>query len=238
MFQVPIFINVRSEYTEHDSSRYRLSLTENVLVPSLKNQASRGFAVFLQQSPMDPFFKKRERAFRSVTDRVIPMHEKEGMILPARIEITVGDDDFLGPHFIERLRAEFRPSRGNVQMHMPHGYIFFDGKLHPWRNKEDLMEITQYGNPDSPIVRHEGFEVSTMPEWIYVRHSMNSNPVSPSAIDGFEVKLTAWSGWKQNIVQKYCQTQVLTATANGCQLHPTRSKAMMYAKGSARSRRK
>lgn len=238
MAQVPVYLNIRSEYSEADSSRYRFSLTENILIPSLKNQVARGAIIFLQQSPMDPYFKRREKAFRSVTDRLIPMHEKEGMDLPARVEATIGDDDFLGPEFVQRMRMGFVPERGNVQMHMPHGYIFFEGALHPWRNKEDLFEITQYGNPDSPIVRHEGFRIADTPQWIYCRHQMNFNPLSASEVDAPEIKLAAWKGWHQGIVARYCQTQVLTATANGCTLHPTKSKSMMYAKGSARSRRK
>jgi hypothetical protein len=67
---------------------------------------------------------------------------------------------------------------------------------------------------------------------------MNFNPLSASEVNAPEIKLAAWKGWAQKIVARYCQTQVLTATANGCTLEPTRSKAMMYAKGSARSRRK
>ncbi len=234
---VPIYLNIRSEFEEKDTSRYRLALTEQILIQSLKHQVSKGFTVVLSQNPEDKYCTRREKSFRSVADRVIAKADRDQMELGPRIEVTCGDDDFLGPHFFEVLRNAFRPYLGNVQMFVEHGYIFHEGKLVVWRNKEDLFPVTQFGNPDSLIVRHEGFSVSNEAQWIYTRHAMNSTIVHQELIRGVPVKLK-WAGWDQNIVTRYCEAKLKTATANGCTLHPTKSKSIIFGKGSARSRRK
>lgn len=234
---VPIYLNIRSEFDDQDTSRYRMALTEQILIPSLLNQTSPEFTVILQQNPADKYASRREKAFLSAAQRVLLKQDRDQMHLGQRIEVTCGDDDFLGPRFFEVLRESFVPERGNVQMFVEHGYIFHDGNLYVWRNKEELFPVTQFGRPECEIVRHEGFSVSNEAQWIYTRHAMNSTIVHQELIRGVPVKIK-WAGWDQRLVARYCEAKLKTATSNGCTLEPTKSKSILFAKGSARNRRK
>lgn len=234
---VPIYLNIRSEFEEKDTSRYRLALTEQILIPSLRHQVFKDFTVVLSQNPEDKYCDRRTKAFASVAEQVFSKAERDQIQLGQRIEVTCGDDDFLGPRFFEVIREAFTPERGNVQMFVEHGYIFHKGNLVVWRNKEELFPVTQFGNPGCDIVRHEGFSVSNEAQWIYTRHAMNSTIVHEELIRGVPVKLK-WAGWDQRIVARYCEARLKTATANGCTLEPTKSKSIIFGKGSARSRRK
>ena len=223
---LPIYIRVRSEYFEHDSSRYRLAITQNTLCSSLKHQTDKDFLVLLQQSPMDPFFTKRLESFRNVVN--------DEPDFP-HIEVEVGDDDFLCPKFIEAIRKI--PSREeNFFLLFPNGYIFHEGKLKVWRGRDSLVTVTAWSHPGEHV--GNTIEASHEPSWIYVRHTMNANVIPPLTIHGGQVKGLQWPGWKESIVAKYCSVEVKTATNNGCTLHPRKSKSVTMAKGSGGAKRR
>lgn len=226
MNSLPIYLRIRSEYFEADSSRYRLALTQNILCQSLRHQTDPEFMVLLAQSPMDPFWTKRKNSFQS-RDAEEPTGQ--------RIEVEVGDDDFLCPTFIETIR-KIPLQQKNSFLVFQNGYIFHEGKLMVWRGRDDLVVVTMMIDPGAHV--GETVEATSNPSWIYCRHQMNSIVVPDEMLQGARVNGLKWAGWKENIVARYCKTAVKTATANGCELHPTKSKSAIFAKGSARNRRR
>lgn len=226
---LPIYLSVRSEYFERDSSIYRLAITQNTLIPSLKNQTCKDFCVHLTQSPMDPRWTSRKSAFEFVLDLYAPDQKEQ------RIEVEVGDDDFLCPTFIETLR-KIPFQKENSFLSLPNGYIFHEGKLRVWRSKENIVSATMFVD-DSPHIGRT-IEACLEPSWIYVRHQMNSNLIPIQQISGPQVNGLSWKGWKESLVAKYCKTEVKQATSNGCKLEPGRSKKAFMANGAGGARRR
>ena len=124
----------------------------------------------------------------------------------------------------------------NTELLCPRGYIFHDEKLKPWTNTEDIVRVQQIVEDDEDV-RAERL-VSDAPAWIYVRHNQNLRPVDESKLAGEEVTNLNWPGWKPRIVSRIGSTKIVTASAQGCEAHPTRSKSVVFAKGSFRQRRK
>lgn len=235
MNTLPIFIRVQSEYFESDSSRYRLAITQNTLIQSLRHQTNRDFAIVLKQSPMDPFFTKRVKVFEYPQNRLLNeddfLESQESR--DPRIEIAVGDDDFLCPTFVQNVIAVPLQDRNSFIV-FQNGYVFFEGKLHPWRGREDLVQTTMFIF-DAQI--RNSVLGSQYPSWIYCRHTMNTVVLPSSMMKGAEIKDLKWDGWKQRVVAAYCKTIVITATSNGCTLEPMKSKSVRIAKCSGRTRK-
>lgn len=162
----------------------------------------------------------------------MPLHddEPEG----PRIEIQIGDDDFLSPKFIEIVRNT--PIREqNTKLVFPNGYIFIGGQLHVWTCRADFVSVNVHTHPGEPVLHT--VEASHDPSWIYVRHTMNSTIVLRNMINGPEVRNLQWDGWNEKMMARYCKMEVKTATANGSTLHPTKSRSVIYAKRSQRAKR-
>lgn len=225
------FLRIQSEYYEVDSSKYRLGITDTTLIPSLIHQTDKQFVILLEMSAMDPNWSRRRRLFESVG---VPVYVNESSLeLPyPRIEIHVGDDDFLVKNVVAILKT-LPEQTENTKLLSPNGYLFEDGKISLCNNREDLVEAFQYVRPGSV---EKSMLVSKYAGWIHVRHKMNLTS-SPS-VKGPEVKGLNWPGWNAGLVKRYSEISVTTATAKGCQLHPTRSKSVIYARGSQRKRRK
>jgi hypothetical protein len=226
---LPIYIRIRSEYFERDSSIYRLAITQNTLLPSLKNQTDKDFCVSLSQSPMDPRWTSRKAAIEAVC------HLYDSDQAEQRIEVEVGDDDFLCPTFIESLR-KIPFQKENSFLSLPNGYIFHEGKLRVWRSKENIASATMFVD-DSPHIGRT-IEACLEPSWIYVRHQMNSSLIPVQHIVGPQVSGLSWKGWKESLVAKYCKTEVKQATSNGSKLEPGRSKKAFLANGAGGARRR
>lgn len=265
MSELPVFIRVRSEYFESDTSKYRLAVTAQTLAESLRHQTNQGFSIVLNQSPLDPFFTKRSSLFRMalyhsrvhteglksdsshdidspeiLSGKLILEHDFIDSPLDRiqRIEIEVGDDDFLRPQFIENIMKVPLQTR-NTSIMCPNGYVFFEGILRPWRSREELIQTTMIVE-QGKSGRHEIRETvlcTNEASWIYVRHQMNSVQIPSEMIDGSAVKGLKWDGWNQNLVALYSKTTVKTATANGCTLEPMKSKSVRIASTSSRQRR-
>ncbi len=204
MTSLPIYVRVRSEYETTDMSRYRFGLTENVLAQSLRNQTCQDFTVVLLQNSSDPLFTRRIRSL-AVNGR-LAIHE-DGLEYP-RIEVTVGDDDFLANHFIQKIR-DCEDFFGNGRILFPNGLIFWRERLFPWRGKPDLVRVDVIFDPHE--LPFENVVATVDSSWIYCRHWANTNPIDESEIRN-EVKVQ-WKGWQQNIVQRYCNADIKTGTA-------------------------
>lgn len=225
------FLLVRSEYFEIDSSKYRLGITANTLIPSLQKQTSKDFHVVLTMSPMDPQLSKRRNLFKTCGVPIIDDY-KYVQEVPA-LEITVGDDDFLCANFVQVMQR-VPAIEENRALCAPNGYIFADGELHVWRHSDNVVEGIQWVTDDPNC--HRAFSVSEKPGWVYVRHKMNSNMIP--IIRGVPIEGLNWPGWKPNLVSKVSGIQIVTASAQGAEQHPFRSKSVVFAKGSFRKRRK
>lgn len=240
MSGLPVFFRIRSEYFESDASRYRLAISQQTLIQSMRNQTDQDFSVILNQSPMDPFLSKRRGAF-SLSEIVIPEHEFafSQQFMEPRIEIVVGDDDFLAPTFVESIR-KIPFQQKNSFLLFPHGYIFFEGKLHVWRDRECFVETTMIVDPSQQLIPPKNNVLcSEIPSWIYCRHQMNSFHVDEKRVTEAQcVKNLNWPGWNEKIVAAYCRTSVKTATANGSTHEALRSKSVrVEKKGKSRTRR-
>ena len=227
------YVRIRSSYFEHDASKYRLSITQNTLIPSLQAQNSKDFTILLDMSDMDPFYTKRRETFASVG---VTIRKTYSRIVTPRIEIEVGDDDFLCGNFVQVIQRVEKQA-ANTRLIAPNGYIFVNGGLHPWTAHPDMVPVTQFVEPDNLHVDNR-IELSKSPAWIYVRHNCCTDKfvgrtISIPAISGLN-----WPGWKEKIVGRLSEMAILTGTAEGCQLHPTRSKSVVFARGSSRNRRK
>jgi hypothetical protein len=223
---LPVLIRIRSEYFESDSSRYRLGITQNTIVASLKNQTDKNFLLCWSQCPMDPLWSARRKAFAEFT---------EGSVQVPRIEIEVGDDDFLCPDFVEKLRR-IPLQKENCRLDFPNGYIFHDGKLRVWRSRPCVVT----GQIIIDGTRHITRTIEAIPDpcWIYLRHQMNSSMIPAQQIAGNEINGLKWPGWNQNIVNRYAKIQVATATSDGCKLHPRRSKSVVIPRNAGGNRRR
>lgn len=226
------FLLVRSEYYELDSSKYRLGITANTLIPSLQNQTSKDFHVVLTMSPMDPQWTKRRNLFKTCGVPIIDDY-KYMQEVPA-LEITVGDDDFLCANFIQVMQR-VQPADENRALCAPNGYVFSDGELHIWRHSENVVEGIQWVEQDNANC-HKAVIVSEKPGWVYVRHKMNSNMIP--IIRGIPVAGLNWPGWQPRVLEKVSGIRIVTATAQGSEHYPHRSRSVVYAKGSFRKRRK
>ena len=204
MTSLPIYVRVRSEYETSDMSRYRFGLTDNILSQSLRKQTCQDFTIVLLQRSEDPLFTKRIRSL-SVNGRLV-IHD-DGLEYP-RIEVNVGDDDFLGPDFIQKIR-ECEEFVGNGRILFPNGFLFYRRRCFLWRNHPDQVKVDVIFEPGKFVF--ENVIGSLESSWIYCRHWANSNPIDETKIRN-EVQVK-WSGWQQNIVHRYCDADIKTGTA-------------------------
>lgn len=224
------FIRIQSRYFEIDSSRYRLAISDQTIIPSLQNQSSKDFTVVLDQCPMDPIWTKRRNSFSSCG---VPMtdwydHKPEYPFL----EITVGDDDFLVPSFVEVLQRVPQQTE-NTELLAEHGYLWADGKVYEWSGSHKVIEAIQWID-DRECVR--GIVVSNRPGWVHCRHQMNAS--LPESCDKVLPQGLKMAGWNPNLLDRICRMKIVQASAQGCELHPMRSKSVVFAEGSSRRRRK
>lgn len=227
------FLRIRSEYFEVDSSKYRLGITDVTLIPSLINQTSKKFVILLEMSAMDPCYTRRRGVFKSIG---VPVYiDSHALDLPyPRFEVIVGDDDFLVKNFVAVINT-LPQQRQNTMLLSPNGYVFESGELRVCNGRPDLVEAIQIVD-DAPLSDSVGIEVSKYPGWIHVRHGMNltfGKKTSGPVVSGLK-----WPGWNPRVVATYCGVSVKTATAQGCELHPTRSKSVVFASHSGKKRRR
>lgn len=232
-----VIVRVSSSYFEIDTSKYRLAISELTLIESLKQQTDKKFHLAVEVSPMDPCYGKRIAAFKAIK---VPFESSpEGLGKPYYLpvpytEIAVDDDTFLHSEMIASIRKK-TVSAVNRRILAPNGYVFRCGKLQVCSEKPDMLEITQFVQND----RHVRDEVSFTQShcWIHTRHAHNNSLLFDQKTSN-EVTGLNWPGWQANILQKFCALRVTEATAHGAELYPTKSKSVVFARGSAKRRRK
>lgn len=227
-----VVFRIKSEFFELETSKYRLAITDNVFCQSLRNQSDKTFRIIAEVSAMDPQYSRRFEVFQSVCPRVNQPHEC--WLTEDRLEVWCDDDIYFHPDFVKTLRMQ-PLYQDHMRMLIPNGYIWHKGKLSVWHEKYDVVEALQIRNLRG--VKWREMLLTNQPMWIAVRHQHNSNLLFGKLPDKFVTGLS-WAGWDEAIVDRYCRAKVITATAMGCELHPTKSNSVIYAKGSARNRRK
>lgn len=226
-------VRIRSEYFEAESSRYRLAMSQQTIIPSLRLQKFQDFHVVLEMSPMDPLYSARLNAFKDIGAGLLLLEHYQRPPAPF-LETTVGDDDFLNANLLAALQQAPAASQ-NTCLVIPHGYIFYDSKLHVLRNMPNLVDTVQWCHPDRAIEKI--CEISQLPYWIYVRHGMNRSLLDKSVLFSPEIQGLSWPGWNVNIVKRLAAVRVAEASCFGSTLHPTKSKSVVFATGT-RSRRR
>lgn len=242
MNNLPIFVRVRSQYEgdskktnppkAYETSAYRLGVTSCTLVPSLKNQTCKDFTLILLQNEDDRKFAQRTRYFSKACSQILVFDDP---IQTPHILVEVGDDDFLGPQFIENIRNH-RINYWNTTLQFPNGYIFYEKKLSVWRDRPDLVSVEMIVEPGKAV--HSESICSDQPSWIYVRHQMNTIQIPYKMINGLEIKNLSWPGWSQSLVATHCSIALKTGSAVGCVNYPRASASIVHAGEQSKKRRK
>lgn len=225
-----VILRVDSTYFEQETSKYRLAMSEITLIESLKRQSDKAFTIVYDISAMDPCYSRRVEMFKSVGVQVLQEHQ---YFAGRCVEIIVNDDVFLHQDLVKVVR-EVPQRKVNTTLQAPNGFIFNDGVLSVWGSHPDIVEIVQYVESDRHI--REDVLLTRTNVWIYTKHQHNSRILFDRIPRTNGTRLT-WPGWQQSVVERYSSMKMLTGTAKGCDLHPTRSSSVVYAKGSARNKR-
>ena len=203
------YIIIRAEYIEAESSKYRLTLSQETSILSLQHQADKNFTIVLQTSPMDPRFSYRVANFETAGVPVIQFHELDQS--EPRIEVHMQDDDFLFPGVVQQVNR-ISPSTENCRYHLDSGYLFVEGEYYLLK-QEGVAEALQISEPMNQLFRSNTLIAS--PSWIHTRHRMNYSH-HPELARLTKVKdVPQFKGWHGKIVEKICRAQMLTGTAIG-----------------------
>jgi hypothetical protein len=208
------YVRVRSEYFENDSSRYRLAMSNQTLIESLKNQTDKNFSIVLSVSPMDPYYTRRLLSFDSVG---VPWYfEYEIDLETPRRQVIVPDDYYLSPGLIQFLNSQ--EHQRNIEYDTSKGFLYEQNVLKEWESCLREVQVSQITDAEQ---EHEEFPWT----WTRSSHQMNDDIEGKR---GREAKIR-WSGWKPAIVGRIARARIVTGSAMGCELHPTKSKSVVFA---------
>lgn len=207
-----INLMVACEYWEDDSSRYRLAITNETLIPSLVYENLTDAHIWLRQCPMDPRWSIRREAFRYLSRPAQHrgMHPTWKQVKERRpvIEITTPDDVAFVPGFLGGLRRLAERTTENTTIWLTGGLLWEDRKYFECRGVGPVVRILVEDTPQLRTVR-EFRRVA----WCVPRHQMND-----AWVDGLEVgRLHASSlpCLSDSRLGRYCRTRILTGTAAG-----------------------
>jgi hypothetical protein len=205
-----VLVRIKSSWSLHDTSKYRLAISQQTIIQSLTCQTSKDFQILLDMFPMDPLYSRRHRSFQSVGVPVQPQHS---FVHKPRLEVEVGDDDYLHPDFIRSLTAIRQPKDAREWL-FPNGYLFRDNSLVEYTCPEGRrpVVVARRFTDDETAVPRRVVHTSTR-SWIHVRHLENSTAI-PKMIGGLETTLS-WPGWHQGLVARVSSMKIPTATAVG-----------------------
>lgn len=218
-------LSIRSDYADPFDSRFRLSISELTCIPSLKRQTDQDFTILLHVSPMDPLFTKRITAFESIGVQVIVnVFSRHRFPRYQRMDIT--DDDLFDSRLVDHFRRirDLSP-RSNIAF--PRGLVFADGCFY---HSPPERRIAQSGYTDDPRVS------ITDNHWVRVRHNRCSTVLRTDNLLLARKPDWQWVNW--SMIERVSRVNVAMASALGCQLHPTRSRSVVFAMTNKRLGRK
>lgn len=203
---------VDCEYWEADSSRYRLALTNELLIPSLRTQGLDDIYFWLRQTPMDPRWSARREAFAFLGRPVKHRGEHPPWRIAQKfrpvIEVQTPDDIGFVPGFLQALRKMAGTATRNTTLYFRHGQIWDDGQCREAFGRGVRVRILVEDKPDNGLVQ----EVSK-PAWCVAKHQMNDPWVDQLRIGG-QVACCLPS-INASTLGRYCRMQILTGTAAG-----------------------
>jgi hypothetical protein len=206
MTSIPVLFKVQSFYQNDDLSRFRSAMTMNTLAVSLAKQKDQNFFVQVVQDPADKQAEKRSSAFAKYFEGA------DVVATEARIEIEIQDDDFLSPEFISKIKQI--PAVGqNSFITVPNGYCLRNGSLRSFRNQPDRIQVSLILDVSQPV--RDTVDGPTDPLWIHVRHNYSDVMETPEMTKGNAISSLNWPGWKQELVARYAEVQLKSATSAG-----------------------
>jgi hypothetical protein len=217
------YVRVRSEYWEHDSSKYRLALTQQTLIESLKNQEEKNFSIVLTVSQLDPYYTRRLMSFDSIG---VPWYFEYEMDLEVpRRQIDIPDDYYISPGLIQYMNSV--ENQNHITYDMKTGFLLEDGVLREWTTDLNEVHAMQFTDGER---EYQEFPFT----WIRVSNQMNATMKGKQGVEA-EVR---WGGMNQNLINRIASTKVVTGSALGCQLHPERSPSFLDGEKHFRNRGK
>ena len=187
-------------------------MTRQTLIESLIRQTDKNFSLIICNSAMDPLYTYRLLSFDAIG---VPWYlEGELDLEVPRRHIEVSDDVYLAPRFIEMLKVH--DEKQNIRFDLKTGFIFQDGISRRWTASRQHIKAEQIAHGD--VITKE------LPwQWVLPIHQMNDDMKGNS---GEEV-VFACDGWRPGLVSKLAKLKIVTGSAMGCDLHPTRSSSII-----------
>lgn len=207
------FLMVICEYFEHDASRYKLALMQHTLAESLRRQTCKDFKLVIAISPMDPYFSRRLEIFDSIG---VEWYLNDEIELPDyKRYIITPDDVFLHPSLVEWVNCA--PETDDISYDMRNGFICNNKIIRYCKSKKPIVSVEQ-------VAGGRTFELHMDYCWIAPDHQMShfrgvSGAPTPHR----------WDGWNESLIHRISKTKIVTSTALGCNLHPTKSASVIRA---------
>ncbi len=231
-----VVVFVRSEYFEEDSSKYRLAISNETLIPSLREMEFAGHAVtvVLRMSPMDPRWSARRRAFESTGFPVRMWYDTIGIgVAKGRmplVEVNVPDDIGLRDDWLMRTAdvidgIPLGPE--NVWINHSAGYWFAEDGIRECEAGIPPLKVrlVQTGKRVPP----RSAAGATEPIWIKPSHQM-MDPFELRSLGENLVNKFCWSSIHVNTLRRYCGLSLCTGTAVGATACRHRSKSVIHAR--------
>lgn len=217
---------ISCEYWEADSSRYRLALTNEMLIPSLRHEDLSDVSFWLRQTAMDPRWTARREAFEFLGRPV----KHRGQHPPWRVakefrpivEIECPDDVAFVPGFLSGLRDLARKTTENTTIHFTGGILWEDGECRQATGAGVRVRILVDDLPWKSVVRE-----CQKTAWCVARHQMNDPWVDRLKL-GAPVASSLPSICEATL-GRYCRLQVATGTAAGATRFWHRGRSMILA---------
>lgn len=219
---------VHCEYWEADTSRYRLALTNEMLIPSLRQEDLSDVSFFLRQTPMDPRWTARREAFAFLSRPVQhrgehPPWRKMRALRPI-IEIDCPDDVAFLPGFLSGMRKLAAKTTENTTILLTGGVIWDDGIYREATGPVVRVRILVEEDPWQGTVR-EFRRVA----WCVAKHQMNDPWVDELKIG--ERVVSSLPSICESTLRRYCRLQIATGTAAGATRMWHRGRSMILAAG-------
>jgi len=233
---VKVVLFILSEYFEVDSSKYRLAITNETLIPSLRvmDLGGHDVSVVLRMSPMDPRWTARIAAFESSGLPGCLWHDHRRISfakgLPPYVEVNLPDDLALSPDWLMKTMSiveSIPEGEQNVWVNSHAGCVFDAEGIRECRSVNSgfkcrlvrtLKRMPAIGvpGPEDPI-------------WMQPQHKMMSGVEIESYSENVLNKF-CWDSIHLNTLRRYCELRVCTGTSAGATSYRHRSKSVIHAR--------
>jgi hypothetical protein len=232
---VKVVLFILSEYFELDSSKYRLAISNESLIPSLRAMQREGHdvSVVLRMSPMDPRWTARVAAFESSGLPGCMWHDYRRISfakgpLPY-LEVNLPDDLALTPDWLSRTMAvadSLPAGEQNVWINSHVGCVFDAEGIRECRSVNSAFKCrlvrTMKRMPAIGVVGAE------QPIWMQPQHKMMAGMEIESYSENVLNKFCDDS-IHLNTLRRYCELRVCTGTSAGAISYRHWSRSVIHA---------